>query len=95
MIQDKRHWNSFYHPCEINKRGDAKSFSISSSFSISDDGFYIYVHRSLEDTLNMNMSDHTGRRSNIVVDTDLKGCDEKVHSAHYVCCILWLLKEGG
>jgi hypothetical protein len=25
----------------------------------------------------------------------LKGCDEKVHSAHYVCCILWLLKEGG
>jgi hypothetical protein len=23
--------------------------------SISNDGFYIYVHRSLEDTLNMNM----------------------------------------
>jgi hypothetical protein len=79
MIQDKRQWNSFYHPCEISKSGDAKSFSNETR------------KRSTEKAY----SDHTGRRSNIAVDTDLKGCDEKVHSAHYVCCILWLFKEGG
>jgi hypothetical protein len=75
----KWQWNSFYHPYEINKRCDAKSFSNETR------------KRSTEQAY----SDHTGRRSIFFVDSDLSGCDEKVRSAHYIGCILWLLKEGG
>jgi hypothetical protein len=34
--------------------------------SISDDGFYIYVHRSSEDTLNMDMNMNNGSRDGSV-----------------------------